>query len=186
MTQVVYSGSDRALRTREIKQRDIAIPFPHKGAIGTGTNDLPDVVDARDNRAVIVGLITGTANLDRFFFLLTKKPSPAKLLPTISPFLLMSVNRTISSRDCPRNVNSSGTSTIVNLYPALAPWLTPGRAENDKKPLKSIPSIAVFFICASLIAGAYWRNLSLLVNCFLFLAFTCLNTLGWHLSVYRV
>jgi hypothetical protein len=80
MAQVVYSGSDRTVRTRKIKHCDIAIPFPHKGAIGTGTNDLPDVVDARDNRAVIVGLITGTANLDGLALLVDQKCIAGKVV----------------------------------------------------------------------------------------------------------
>ena len=64
MAEVVYSGSDRALSAGKIKNYDIAIPVADEGAVRTGTNHLSEVVNARDDGAVIVGLITGTADLD--------------------------------------------------------------------------------------------------------------------------
>jgi hypothetical protein len=64
MAEVVYSGSDRTVRAGKIKDYDIAIPVADEGAVRTGTNHLSEVVNARDDGAVIIGLITGTADLD--------------------------------------------------------------------------------------------------------------------------
>jgi hypothetical protein len=70
MAEVVYSGGDRTVRAREIKHYDIAIALADEGALRTGTNYLSEVINTRDYGAVIIGLITGTADLDRFLLVL--------------------------------------------------------------------------------------------------------------------
>ena len=73
MAEIVYSGSDRTVRARKIKHYDIAIPVADEGAFSTGTNYLSEVVNARDDGAVIIGLITGTADLDCFVLLVNEE-----------------------------------------------------------------------------------------------------------------
>jgi hypothetical protein len=80
MAKIVYSGSDRALRAWKIKHRDIAIPVAYEGSVGTGTNYLSDVVNGRDDGAVIVGLITGTSDLNEFVLLVDKESIAGEII----------------------------------------------------------------------------------------------------------
>ena len=115
MALVVYSGSDRALRARKIKHGDSAVSVADEGTVGTGTNYLSDVVNGRDDGAVIVGLVAGTADLYEFVVLVDKESIAGEIVADYLAPLLISVNRTMSSRASPKNSNRSGMSRVVNL-----------------------------------------------------------------------
>jgi hypothetical protein len=89
MAEVVYSGSDRTLGAGKIKNYDIAIHVADEGAVRTGTNHLSEVVDARDYGAVIVGLITGTPDLDSFVLLVNQKSIAGEI---VSDYFALLVN----------------------------------------------------------------------------------------------
>jgi len=89
MAEVVYSGSDGTVRAGKIKHDDIAIPLADEGAVRTGTNHLSEVVDARYDGAVIVGLITGTAYLDCVVLLVNEESIAGEI---VSDYFALVVN----------------------------------------------------------------------------------------------